>query len=138
MTSVAVGWIHGGEDDGMSGHRFSVRPVMHRFIDRDGLFDLERVLDYPADTLVRCDATGAAFVLVHRRAFEAVSDRFGYGWWYDRVPNTTDPQQPVSEDYSFCVRLREVGVPVHVHTGVRTSHAKTFYLSEADYERPIT
>jgi hypothetical protein len=36
------------------------------------------------------------------------------------------------EDLSFCARLGACGIPVHVDTGVTTSHLKQLWVSEAD------
>ena len=82
---------------------------------------------YPVNTLYSCGGTGSAMVLIHRRIFEEIEERDG-PVWYDRILNTTGVL--VSEDLSFCMRS---GVPVHVHTGVRTSHLKRQWVQEADY-----
>jgi hypothetical protein len=38
--------------------------------------------DYPKDSLFRCDVTGAAFLLVKREVFEAISAKFeATSWW---------------------------------------------------------
>jgi hypothetical protein len=39
----------------------------------------------------------------------------------------------MGEDLSFCMRAGSLGIPVHVHTGVKTTHLKQLWLSEADY-----
>lgn len=119
------------DNDGMGGRRALAAPViMHWTHDGDEAgFDTR--WDYPPDTVVRCDGVGSACVLVHRSVFEKVRERYGENW-YTRVPNPSTGQL-ISEDLSFCVRLMALAVPVHVHTGVKTTHAKTFWLSEEDY-----
>ena len=52
--------------------------------------------------------------------------------WYDRVPNTSTGQL-MSEDLSFCLRAGALGIPVHVHTGVKVTHLKPVWLSEDDF-----
>lgn len=89
--------------------------------------------DYPANTVTRCSGTGSACVLIHRSVFEAIETKFGPAW-YNRVPNMTTGQL-ISEDLSFCVRAGALDIPVHVHTGVRTSHQKRVWLAEEDYWR---
>ena len=72
-------------------------------------------------------ATGAACLLVHRDALEAVWRRAGPVWF--------DPIAPLSEDLSFCVRLADAGIATHVHTGVKTVHHKGGgYLDEQAYD----
>ena len=87
---------------------------------------------YPADQLVRCAGTGAACLLIHRSALEKIRAKEGDNWftpvpWVgeDRITKFT-----FSEDMSFCGRLSQHGVPLHVHTGIRTQHAKTVHLDE--------
>jgi hypothetical protein len=70
-------------------------------------------------------------VLVHRSVFERIEAEHGQHW-YDRIPNTTTGQL-VSEDLSMCLRAGALNIPVHVHTGVRTSHQKVLWLAEDDY-----
>jgi hypothetical protein len=101
-------WIHSGDEQG-----FGVR------------------WDYPVNTLLRCDGTGSAFVLIHRRVLELMSDKLG-PVWYDRVPNPTT-KKVIGEDLSFCLRARSLGIPVHIHTAVRTTHHKEVWLGEDRY-----
>jgi hypothetical protein len=52
--------------------------------------------------------------------------------WFDPI---TTAAGTLSEDLSFCVRLAEVGIATHVHTGVRTTHHKNGgYLDEEAYD----
>lgn len=89
--------------------------------------------DYPANTVTRVAGTGSACILVHRSAFERVAEKYG-PVWYDSFPNISTGDL-VSEDLSFCIRLGTLDVPVHVHTGVQTTHQKTIWLAEGDYWR---
>jgi hypothetical protein len=84
---------------------------------------------YPQNALVRCSATGSAAILIHRSVFERIGERYGPEW-YHRVPAR---EGSMGEDLSFCMRATALGIPVHVHTGVRTTHAKMMWLAEADY-----
>ena len=87
--------------------------------------------DYPANTLVRAAGTGSACILIHRNVFEAMEKEYG-PIWYQRVPNTSTGQL-VSEDLSFCLRAGAMGIPLHIHTGVKTTHMKPVWLAEEDY-----
>lgn len=93
-------------------------------------------LDYTRDTVTQVAGTGSACILIHRSAFEKVQEKYGPGWfaWYNRVPNPSVGEM-TSEDLSFCMRLREAGVPVYVHTGVKTSHQKTIWVDDRVYDR---
>ena len=119
------------QPDGMGGWRCRPTPT---------IFDWHKVGEqmgflvrwgYPPDTLVRCAGTGSHAILIHRSVFERVAAQYGEHW-YDRIDNTSMHSR-VSEDLSFCMRANTVGVPVYVHTGVRTTHQKTIWLGEEDY-----
>lgn len=86
------------------------------------------MLEYPPDTLVECSGTGAAAILIHRSVFERIGEKWGHNY-YGQIAN---PQggQAFSEDFSFCIRCAEFEIPVHVHTGIKTSHMKTIFLAE--------
>jgi hypothetical protein len=124
------------EMDGMGGSRPVAWPVLldWTFIDERGGFEVR--WDYPRETVTRCHGTGSACLLVHRSVFERMRDEYGGGpeWdaWYSRVTNPTTGEL-VGEDLSFCMRLMRLEVPVHVHTGIATTHAKRIWLGERDY-----
>ena len=124
-------------EDGMGGWRCAAAPTIFDWIHQDDQQGFAVRWDYPVDTLTRCAGTGSACVLVHRSVYERVYEKYGRSW-YDKAFNPT-MRKETSEDLSFCMRAVSVGVPVHVHTGVRTSHQKTIWLSEDDYlaQRPL-
>lgn len=94
--------------------------------------------DYPKDQLVECDATGAAFLLVHRRVLEAVREKVGLGeWsWFHEGP-TSDLSSWLGEDVTFCNLIKAAGFPIYIHTGARTGHHKGvgYTLDEAMYDQ---
>ena len=115
-----------GEQDGMHGWRVDPVPTIYRWRDDlPGGRGLATLNLYPVDMVIQVDATGAAFLLIHRTVLETL----GAGWF---TPST-DPA--MGEDFSFCVRAGQAGFPLHVHTGVKTTHAKMMWLSELDYWR---
>ncbi len=97
--------------------------------DEDGMGAFEIRVAYERDVATRCDGTGAACLLVHRDALERMQSAYG-PTWFDRIPARDGS---VGEDLSFCMRARELDIPVHVHTGVRTTHLKPVWLAEDDY-----
>jgi len=123
------------EYDGMGGWRRSVVPTMYRI---GNVVDSGRVSfcyygEYPDDTVVPVAATGGAFLLIHRGVLEklrADTDR-----WFDMLYD--DDGDIVGEDIAFCARAQASGIPVHVHTGVKTSHHKEIWLAEEDYVRQV-
>lgn len=119
------------DNDGMGGRRAIAAPViMHWSQDGDEKgFDTR--WDYPRDSVIRCDGVGAACVLVHRSVFERVQQQYG-DHWYSRVRNPSTGEL-MAEDLSFCARVAALDIPIHVHTGVKTTHAKRIWLTEEDY-----
>ena len=86
------------------------------------------VPDYPRDQLFQCAATGSAFVLIHKSVFQRVAEDYGSSW-YSPVLNQTSKQW-ISEDLSFCMRANALEIPVHIHSGVKTTHLKHLWLDE--------
>lgn len=88
--------------------------------------------DYPHDSLIEIDACGGGFLLVHRSALEAVRGTVDgplRDWcWFADGP--TPHGTWVSEDLTFCSRLRAVGVSLHAHTGAVLPHHKAYWLDD--------
>jgi hypothetical protein len=86
---------------------------------------------YTSGSVVQCSATGGAMLLIHRNVIKAIADA-DLGDWFDRIKHPK-AKKPWGEDTSFCARAARLGFPTWVHTGVRTSHAKTIYVTESTY-----
>lgn len=78
--------------------------------------------DYPKNTIVKVDATGGACFVVHRSVLERIREQCG-PVWFNRLEHP-DAKMPFGEDVSFFARCAQVGVPVHIDTGVQTGHIK--------------
>lgn len=104
------------------GIRYRVAPTLYSFHELEREVGFAPMFDYPRDTLVKVSATGAACLLLHRSALEKVRDRHGETW-FDPITHPVGPTT-FSEDLSFCVRLAACDIPIHVHTGVKTTHDK--------------
>lgn len=119
------------ESDGHGGWATEPYPVMYGWGQgSDGRAGFRVVSDYPRDTLLRVAGTGAACLLIHRTVAEKLRAEHG-DCWFD--PVRYPDGRWVSEDLSFCYRLGAMGIPVHVHTGVRTTHAKQVWVGERDW-----
>jgi len=103
------------------GEKYVIVPSAYRWVETDTEVGFQSILDFPDDGMVEVSATGAACLLVHRTALERVREKYA-DHWFDPV---THPNGPTfSEDLSFCIRLAAVDIPIWVHTGVGTTHAK--------------
>lgn len=126
-----VGALAFGQRRGAGGPAGSIRlqqfPTIYQWVVGSGISGCAPMHDYPPNALVQCDGTGAAFLLIHRSVFERMKDEYpAHRPWFDEM---IQAGRPFGEDLTFCWRLRELGIPLHVHTGVETSHYKQAYLT---------
>lgn len=117
--------------DGMGGWRAQATPTIYDWVQAGDQQGFAVHWDYERDTVQLCAGTGSACILIHRSVFERIAAKFGPAW-YNRVPNASIGEI-TSEDLSFCMHAGAVGIPVHVHTGVKTNHQKLLWLSEQDF-----
>lgn len=120
------------DPDGFGGYQAYPRPTLFDWVTdtRDGRQAFQGRVQYPVNTLVKVAGTGAACLLVHRSVLETLAEQAG-PTWHDLITGDV----PISEDLSFCVRAGAAGVPIFVHTGIRTTHQKTFWLGEDHFWR---
>lgn len=106
--------------------RTTIVPTLYRYVEHPDEVGFLPVAEYPEERLVKVSATGAAFLMIHRSALERVREAAGENWFTHVIHPTGDHGQPreFSEDLSFCVRLAQLGIPVHVDTRVHTTHDK--------------
>lgn len=122
------------ESDGLSGWRSVPFPTIYDWRTADGAPrpGFMARYGYSPETVTQCAATGAAFLLIHRSALEAIRAELG-DVWFERAKMYPD-DEPMGEDISFCSRLGLLGIPLFVHTGVRTSHLKPLWVTEEYYQ----
>ena len=102
--------------------------------DDDEVLSFSIVTDYPRDTVCEIDATGGACVLIHRGVLEKMRADCGDHWFTPIANKRTGG--PFGEDTSFFLRCRQLGIPVHMDTSVKTSHDKGgVFLTEEMWDR---
>lgn len=119
-------------------------PTIYREIrGPDNYVHVAPMKDYPKDQLVKVGGTGAACLLVHRGVFAAMNQPWPKGFgtredgtsnpypWFSEGLVSPDGRQ-LGEDIAFCRRAQLLGIPVHVHTGIKVGHVKSNLLDE-DY-----
>ena len=119
--------------DGVGGYLVQPAPTIFDWYDdgeRRG-FTVRR--DYERDSVLACAGTGSAFVLIHKSVFQRIEAEYGQAW-YSPVRNPTTDSW-ISEDLSMCARANALEIPVHVHTGVKTTHLKHMWLDERLFDR---
>ncbi len=114
-----------------------------------------QVTRYPPDALMEIGATGAACVMIAREVLEKFAgERINpfhhiplVNWpLLARNVSVMDPAQieaelryavwgadQCGEDISFCMRVRNAGYRIMVHTGLKYDHAKSTLLGEQEF-----
>lgn len=102
---------------------FDIIPTVQLWnVEDDEVVSFSIVADYPRDAVVQIDSTGGACVLIHRGVLQKM--RAGWGdHWFTPITNKRTGG-PFGEDTSFFLRCRELAIPVHMDTSVKTSHDK--------------
>ena len=113
-------------------------PTMYDLAGTESEPAVVRYQSWPAGSLFPVFATGAAFLLMHRDALEAVRDK-GFSrifpWFEETVyPPGPDALMPMGEDVTFCLRAQICGFGVAVDTAVQVGHVKAYTLTAAMYE----
>jgi hypothetical protein len=108
-------------------------PTIYQMADLPQGMTTVRVGQYPRDTLMQVTATGAAFLLIHRRVLEVMRDR-GFSPAFPFFQEMEHLGQPVGEDLTFCFRVGMCGFPVYVNTAVKIGHHKSHLLTEELFE----
>jgi phage gp36-like protein len=104
-------------------------PTIYQFAQIDGQLTTMRIRDYERDALVQCAATGAAFLLIHRKVLQQMAEK-NFNEAFPFFQETQNGDKPVGEDLTFCLRVAALGYPLFVHTGVRVGHHKSNLLTE--------
>ena len=107
-------------------------PTIYHFAEIDGQLTTIRMPDYPKDSIFQVAATGAAFLLIHRSALKSMAER-KFNEAFPFFQETQNGKDPVGEDLTFCLRMASLGIPVHVHSGVKIGHHKTYVITEESF-----
>jgi hypothetical protein len=99
----------------------------------NGELSPSKLTDWPEGDVVKVDATGAAFLLVHRDVYlKMAKDHFF-------LPDGTPEPHPwfiegrragnqYGEDIGFCMRAKASGFDIYVDTSVEIGHMKSFCM----------
>ena len=101
--------------------QFPVVPLLSKLQDDK----LAPCLDYPKDQVFEVDATGFGACMMSTKLLKDVVDTFG------------SPFYPVAghgEDYSFCVRARELGYKLYCDSRIKVGHVGAYVFGEEDYQ----
>lgn len=107
----------------------------------------EVVENYHRDALLKVDATGAAFLLIHRNVLIHMGANYPYGfgtntegvenphpWFAEGMALGGTTAAEYGEDIVFCQRAAALGYGIWVHSGTRIGHVKPQILDEAEWD----
>lgn len=117
--------------------RVRIQPTVYHYLELDDEVGFRPIGDYARDQVQQVAGTGAACLLIHRSALEKMRAAYGDDWFSPVTHPTGDKGRPrtFSEDLSFCVRLAALDIPIHVDSGVKTTHDKGgIFLDEETYD----
>ncbi len=106
------------------------KPVIKKWVTAYAMANAEFL---PTDgQVVRVDATGAAFLLVHRSALEKMREKAQplQPYWFGDMCMGGKDRQVLGEDTGFCARAGLAGIPIYVVRGVGIGHEKTVIFTE--------
>ena len=96
-------------------------PPFDALMFRGKINNFTRVEDWEKDELVEVDATGTGCLLIRIDVFDKLKEP-----WFKFIPNPDSTIGGiVGEDFYFCNKAREAGIPIYVDTSVEVAHLST-------------
>jgi hypothetical protein len=106
-------------------------PTVFSFTNKgDGSFGLARVHPLPKNELIKVDAAGFGFLLMHRSVVEKVRPVSPEGQMFMEMGRGT---KFIGEDIFFFALCDTAEVPIYCHTGATAPHMKRFSFDEHYY-----
>jgi hypothetical protein len=97
------------------------------------LFNLKtNILD--EKEMIRAESVGFGMLLMHKDVVRKLLKHFGNNKNLFLEIEGEDPSDYIGEDFSFCLNLKEINVPIYVNTRVIPAHWKTIPLDYSYYK----
>lgn len=107
-------------------------PTVFSFVnDNEGGFGLSRIHPLPENQLIKVDAAGMGFILMHRSVIEKARAVSPEGQIFMEMGRGT---KFIGEDIFFFALCDKAEVPLYCHTGATAPHMKRFSLDEHYYK----
>ena len=106
-------------------------PTIFNFTNKgDGSFGLSRIHPMPKNQLMKVDAAGFGFILMHRSVVDKVKEVAPDGQMFMEMGRGT---KFIGEDIFFFALCDKAEVPLYCHTGATVPHMKRFSFDEHYY-----
>jgi len=106
-------------------------PTIFNFTNKgDGSFGLSRIHPMPKNKLMKVDAAGFGFILMHRSVVDKVMEVAPDGQMFVEMGRGT---KFIGEDIFFFALCDKAEVPLYCHTGATVPHMKRFSFDEHYY-----
>ena len=106
-------------------------PTIFNFTNKgDGSFGLSRIHPMPKNKLMKVDAAGFGFILMHRSVVDKVMEVAPDGQMFMEMGRGT---KFIGEDIFFFALCDKAEVPLYCHTGATVPHMKRFSFDEHYY-----
>ena len=106
-------------------------PTVFNFTNKgDGTFGLSRVHPLPENQMIKADAAGFGFILMHRSIIKKVKAVAPDGQMFMEMGRGT---KFIGEDIFFFALCDKAEVPLYCHTGALAPHMKRFSFDEHYY-----
>lgn len=105
-------------------------PTIFKFAEQDGVIGIQRIHPLPKNELMKVDAAGMGFVLMHRSVVERVLDKMPDATFFTEVGVH---KTFMGEDIFFFALLNQCEIPVWCHTGALAPHMKLFSFDQHYY-----
>jgi len=108
-----------------------MQPMPCAFNETEDEHKIKYLHPLPKNQIVKIDSVGMGLVLMHKSILKALNDKFSDQFWFGE--NNERGKKFIGEDISFFRKIKTLGIPVYVHTGVIAKHMKRFAFDEAYY-----
>jgi len=90
-----------------------------------GLYRPEPMMDYPPDSVFEIAASGFGCVMTSTALLKRVWDEYGPPFAY---------HANLGEDLSFCLRVKQMGIPMYCDSRIKVGHIGTVVFDEKLYQ----
>lgn len=106
-----------------------IKPIIYKSLtveEKNGGYvpKIESYMDYPRNSLFEIEGCGFGCCLVKTSLIKRVTEKFGLPFF---------PVAGFGEDFAFCYRVKELGVPMYCDSSIKPEHLAYYPVTEETY-----